>query len=297
MGTEDDPGFDIHGAIDLHVHTAPDVYPRSVDDDELLADARAAGMRAVMLKSHHTLTADRATMAVKSAGEPDGFRLVGGLVLNRTVGGLNPVAVETAIEFGARQIWLPTIHAEHCMRTAEVEFVRAEVRRRREPVVVVGEDGEPTAETRLVLEIVRDADVALATGHLRPDESLTVLRAARDMGLRRLLVTHPLMSFTRFDRSQMRAAVALGAKLELCALSCIPEWHHPVTSAESAAAIREVGCEHVVLASDGGQEWNAHPPAMLRAFATSLHAEGIADRELRRMLCDNPAELIGLEPG
>lgn len=295
MAAEHEQGFDIHGAIDLHVHTAPDVYPRSVSDDELLIDARAAGMRAVLLKSHHTLTADRATLAVERAGEVDGFRLVGGLVLNRTVGGLNPVAVETAIEFGARQIWLPTIHAEHCMRTAEVEFVRAEVRRGREPVVVVGEDGEPTAGALQVLEIARDADVALATGHLGPAESLTVLRAAHDMGLRRLLVTHPLMSFTRFDRAQMRAAVELGAKLELCALSCIPEWHDPVSPAQSAAAIRDVGCEHVVLASDGGQEWNARPPAMLRTFATALHAAGIAEEDLRRMLCDNPAELIGLE--
>lgn len=291
----DGAGIDIDGAFDLHVHTAPDVYPRSVDDDELLADAAAAGMRGILLKSHHTLTADRAALAVKAAGERNGVRVLGGLVLNRSVGGLNPVAVETAVEFGARQIWLPTLHAEHCMRFADLEFVRAEVRRGREPVVVVGGDGRPTPETLAVLEVVRDADAVLGTGHLSPAESLIVLRAARDMGLRRLLVTHALMSFTRFEPSQLRAAVELGAKLELCALSCSPRWHDPVPPAASAAAIRAVGPEHVVLASDGGQVWNARPPAMLRDFARSLQAEGIEEKALRRMLSDNPVELVGLE--
>lgn len=288
-------GIDIDGALDLHVHTAPDVYPRSVDDDELMADAAAAGMRGVMLKSHHTLTADRAALAARAAGERNGVKVLGGLVLNHTVGGLNPVATETAIELGARQIWLPTIHAAHCMRFADVEFVQAEVRRGRQGVVVVNDGGDMTPEALAVLEVVRDAGIVLGTGHLGPAESLTVLRAARDLGMRRLLVTHPLMSFTRFDPTQLRAAVALGAVLELCALSCNPRWHDPVKPAATAAAIRAVGPEHVVLASDGGQVWNARPPAMLRAFAQSLFDEGVPEADLRRMLGDNPAELVGLE--
>jgi len=283
--------IDLAGAIDLHVHSAPDVYPRSVDDDELVAEAAAAGMSGLLLKSHHTLTADRATLAGKRAGD---VSVHGGLVLNRTVGGLNPVAVETAVAFGARQIWMPTIHAAHCLRVAAVPFVRAEAEHGREGIDVLDETGGLTEDALAVLEIVRDADIALGTGHLDPVESLTLLEAARDLGLRRLVVTHPLMTFTRFTHDQMRAAAALGARLEFCALSCIPEWHDAVETAVTAAAIGAVGAEHCVLASDGGQDWNEHPARMLLGFARALEGEGVPVPALRTMLRDNPARVLGL---
>jgi len=283
--------IDLAGAIDLHVHSAPDVYPRSVDDNQLVAEAAAAGMRGLLLKSHHTLTADRATLAAKNAGD---VTVLGGLVLNHTVGGLNPVAAETAVAFGARQIWMPTLHAAHCLRTADIPLVRAEADRGRTGIEVLDDTGRPTAAALAILEIVREADIALGTGHLGPEESLAVLAAARDLGLRRLVVTHPLMSFTRFTPDRMRAAAALGAKLEFCALSCEPRWHDPVSPAATAAAIAAVGAEHCVLASDGGQAWNDHPAAMLLGFARALADEGVSEAALRTMLRDNPARVLGL---
>jgi len=284
--------MDIAGAFDLHVHSAPDVYPRSVDDDDLVAEAAAAGMRGVLLKSHHTLTADRASLAAKRAS---GVAVFGGIVLNRTVGGLNPVAAETAVEFGAKQVWMPTIHAAYCMRTSDIPMIRSERERGREGIGVLDGDGRPTPEALAILEIVRDADIALGTGHLGPEESLALLEAARDLGLGRMLVTHPLMAFTRFTHAQMKAAAGLGAKLEFCALSCEPKWHDPVPPRETAAAIGAVGAEHCVLASDGGQSWNVHPAPMLRAFAESLSAEGVPEAAIRTMLCENPARLLGLD--
>ena len=87
----------LEGIADLHVHTAPDVRPRRMDDIELAQEATAVGMRAVLLKSHHTLTADRATIAEKHVG---GVRVFGGLALNHAVGGMNPAAAEAAVRWG-----------------------------------------------------------------------------------------------------------------------------------------------------------------------------------------------------
>lgn len=42
----------LRGAIDTHIHTAPDIYPRSVTVVEAAKNARAAGMRAILVKSH-----------------------------------------------------------------------------------------------------------------------------------------------------------------------------------------------------------------------------------------------------
>jgi len=284
--------MDLTGAIDLHVHSAPDVYERSLDDVQLVREAEAAGMRALLLKSHHTLTADRATLAAKYATTVEVF---GGIVLNHTVGGLNPVAVETAIAFGAREVWMPTLHAAHCLEVGNLDMFRAEARKGREGIRAVDADGRLRPEVTPILEQIRDADIALGTGHLAPDESLKLLQAASEMGITRLLVTHPLAAFTRFDIAQMKAAAALGALLEFDYLSCIPRQPAAVPPSRTAQAIQEVGYEHCVLATDGGQVFNPHPPRMLEAFAAALLAEGLSEDQIRFMMCRNPARILKLE--
>ena len=282
--------MDLTGAIDLHVHTGPDVVERKQDDHEMVADAQAAGMAAVLIKSHVTLTADRASLA----GRGGKIRVFGGVVLNQHVGGLNPVAAETAIELGAKQIWMPTLHAQNCMDKAEVEMFRREVERGRQGISILDESGGVIDRVLTILEIVRDADAILGTGHIAPEESLALLVAAKDIGLTRLLVTHPLMHFTYFDRDQMRAAAQLGAKLEFDYLSCCTTWHRAVSPAVSAAAIRDVGAAYCVCASDGGQHFNEKPTDMLQSFASELRRNGIEEDELRLMMCENPAELLDL---
>jgi len=282
--------IDFAGAIDLHVHSSPDVYPRLQDDIEVAQAAAAAGMQAVLLKSHHTLTADRAALIESRVG----ITVHGGLALNLTVGGINPVAVETAIAFGARQIWMPTIHARHCLRTADAEMFRTEARKGYAGLVPFDEDGEPVPGLREILEMIRDAEIVLGTGHLAPEESLKLLQFARDMGLAKLLVTHPLMNFTLFSTDQMRRASDLGAYLEFDALTCRPGWPHAMPASSTAEAIASVGPDRCVLASDGGQIWNPAAPHMLLSFAEEIADHGIGEDSLKQMLHDNPAYLLGV---
>ena len=54
---------DITGLIDPHIHAAPEHIPRLLDDISLARQALEAGMAGIMIKSHTTLTADRATIA------------------------------------------------------------------------------------------------------------------------------------------------------------------------------------------------------------------------------------------
>jgi len=281
--------MDLTGVIDLHVHTAPDVYERRLDDVELAQCAAAAGMGAVMLKSHHTLTADRAAIAAKQTGLP----VFGGLALNLAVGGINSVAVETAIAMGARQIWMPTTHAANCLENAEMEMFRAEARKGRAGIAVLDGDGAVRSDLLPVLEMIRDADIILGTGHLAPRESLAVLKVASDIGVQRMLVTHPNMQFTRFTHEQMHAAVDLGAVLEFDYLACLPQWHRHDPD-DTARAIHAVGHRHCILASDGGQTFNPDPPTMLMQFAAAMRQRGIDDEQLAVMMRDNPARMLNM---
>ena len=52
----------LKGIVDLHIHSAPDVRERKMDDLQLMEAAVKRGVRAVVIKSHHVPTVDRATL-------------------------------------------------------------------------------------------------------------------------------------------------------------------------------------------------------------------------------------------
>ena len=109
----------MQGIIDMHIHAAPDVRARKLDDLELMEASVQRGVRAIVLKSHNFPTADRAYLVNRVAAEkyPDAkFTAFGGLCLNHPAGGLNPDAVETSLKLGAKVIWLPTNTAENHYR-------------------------------------------------------------------------------------------------------------------------------------------------------------------------------------
>ena len=98
----------LRGAYDTHIHVAPDVVEREIDDVTLARRFPELGMAGFVLKSHYTSTAERAT--VVTAALP-GIDALGAIVLNRAVGGMNPLAVEIAAREGARTVWMPTVDA------------------------------------------------------------------------------------------------------------------------------------------------------------------------------------------
>jgi predicted metal-dependent phosphotriesterase family hydrolase len=61
-----------------------------------------------------------------------------------------------------------------------------------------------------------------------------------------------------------------------------------------AAVVRSVGARSIILSTDMGQVGIPLPPDGLAAFAEELHAQGISDADLKLMIKDNPARLLGL---
>ncbi len=111
------------GAFDTHIHIAPDVVERRIDDISLARRFGGLGMAGFILKSHYGSTAERA--AVVRAAVP-GVQVLGALALNRAVGGMNPLAVEVAAREGARTVWFPTVDSVN--ESHERESGRAETR-------------------------------------------------------------------------------------------------------------------------------------------------------------------------
>ena len=282
---------DLRGLIDLHIHTAPDVRPRSLDDIEAARQAAAAGMKAIVLKSHVTLTADRAAIAQRVVGgtgqSPVGISLVlGGVALNRTVGGLNPAAVDAALRVGARLIWLPTSSAVTTSPSWEGQ----------PGLSVVDDLGRPLLVLEEICRLVRQADAVLATGHVPPVEIAAVVHVARASGLERVLITHADSPINAVPLDQQRELARAGAVLERTYLSARRE-HGAARLDEVAAHIRATGIEANALATDFGQAENPPPVEGLRAFLDALAARGFSGDDLARLAGANAARLLGIESG
>ena len=136
-----------------------------MDDIELTHAASRAGMSAVLLKSHHTLTSDRARLAEKHVS---GIHVFGGLVLNDAVGGLNATAVEAALEMSAREIWMPTLTAANHLQFFGVEG---------KGITILDESGSIKTIVLEILEMIAQEGGILGTGHLSVEEILILVRA------------------------------------------------------------------------------------------------------------------------
>ena len=269
------------GVVDLHFHTGPDSRPRSVDDIEASRLAAEAGLRAVLLKNHFTMTADRAALAM---GQVDGLEIFGGLVLNRAVGGINPEAVRQMATFSGgrgKVVWLPTFDAEHAVTRAggDAGFVS------------VLEDGEPVPAVLEVFELLAEHDLTLAMGHSSPGEVLRLLPEAKRLGVPRILVTHVFGQDA--TREQMRQMADEGAIMEIDWLAV---YSGGLTIEDYVAAIRDLGAEAFFMSSDLGQEGNPVHPDGLRDYIRAMLDAGITEAEIDIMARQNPARLLGLDP-
>jgi hypothetical protein len=274
----------LEGTIDIHVHSDPDSFARSLDGLEAARLAQASGMRAIVLKNHFDPTAGLAFLARQQARGLDVF---GGVVLNRPVGGVNPAAVEHMTEVSGgwgRIVWMPTFDAEHHVRSQNEN----------RPFVSVSRDGELLPEVKAVIALVVKHGLALATGHSAPEESLLLLREGRRLGLQRMVVTHPMQMFVQMGLPQMQAATREGAFLEFVGGSLAGEGAAAQMD-RYAQAIRAIGPEFCILSSDLGQRGNPLPAEGFGAFIRALRDRGFTGQEIDLMTKRNPARLLGME--
>jgi hypothetical protein len=284
----------IEGAIDFHVHSAPDVFGRSIDDMDVARAAAREGMRAIVLKNHVTNTADRAALVSK---EVPGLEVFGGVVLNQAVGGINPAAVEWMYRMAGgrgKVVWMPTFDADHHLKTMKEKGEGLKATK----------DGKILPETEAVLKVIARENLVLQTGHLSPEETLLVIKSAKELGVKNIAITHAMADVPGLSMEQMKEAAAMGAYMELDFLNHLmgPHAHmgwmqhwKQVSIADMAKAIKAIGAQHFILATDLGQTGNPIHPDGYKLLVGGLQKEGVSQDELDVMMKKNPAKLLGLD--
>jgi len=291
----------LDGAVDLHVHPYPSPFPRRLDAAEAAQRAADAGMRAIVVKSHHHDTSTDVA-ALKAHGiDAAGIDVFGGIALNTQVGGLNPHAVNMSLAMGGLVVWFPTIaspkHIEHHREHPQLKFPSLAVDLiPEEPIDVFSADGRSLRpEVHAILAMIAEADAVLASGHMPAQSIIAVFTAARDAGVRRMIVNHPNFVIEA-TKDEVKQLAQLGALIEhsLCMYDEESSFHNWQIDT-LVDWIRWVGPERSSLGSDLGQAGNPFPVDSFRKICSRLLEAGMTEAEVRMLVADNPARLVGLD--
>ena len=289
----------LEGAIDTHCHGYPeisfDVRMRS-EDLEAFRLAAQAKMKGIVLKSHMWPTIGR---VYQMKDKIEGIEVWSSITLNTSSGGFSPWVTESALKQGVKVIWLPTWSARNDLqrggfsRLMKPWLPTLNRMKPEEGLSVFNSSGELDPNVKEILELAKDYDVAIFTGHISPQESLAVAREAKKMGFKKLLLSHPDSNAVGATMEQVKEFAGMGFFIETTFLGLLPAFWR-ISLKEICQRIKEVGARRWVLSTDAFFEWTPPPAEMMRMFIGSMLSAGMSADEVDLMVRKNPGELLNV---
>jgi predicted metal-dependent phosphotriesterase family hydrolase len=135
------------------------------------------------------------------------------------------------------------------------------------------------------------------TGHLSREEVDALVRRCAQLGVNRVLVTHPHF-LVDASVDDMRNWQSLGAYMEFTAVISLPSspiYCRPVVGV--ADLIKSLDVEKIVLSSDLGLKKAGWPIEGMSEFLELLREAGVGSDDLKKMITTNPANLLNLKAG
>jgi len=292
------------GAIDLHIHASYEAPPRRQNMLEVARDAAAAGMRAVVFKSKDTSTVDSARLVSTLV---DRVGVYGGVTLDASVGGINPLAVYSALEMGGKIVWMPSFDSAWTIKkvTGGAEGGAKIYQKLLDPKRKIGkgfsilkdglEGSELLPEVKEIISMIAAKGAILDTSHLSPRESQILLEEAKKAKLEKVLVSHANSDIIGMTIEEQKTLARNGAYIMYTFAQCMPSpWRDSQSIQTIIEMIKRVGPEHCVLSTDLGR-FNYPPPVEgLRMFIAGLLLGGIKEKDIEKMAKVNPSYLLTL---
>lgn len=289
----------IKGAYDLHVHSAPDILPRKMDDLEMAQRVIDAGMAGYAIKSHYFCTAERAALINKLYPE---CNTIGTITLNSSTGGINPIAVEMAARAGAKLVWFPTCDSEYELSHvfngdpnkklpywAQIIIELKEEGVKTPTIKLLNDNGKLKDEVYDTLDVIAKKNIILATSHSSHEETFALVKAAHERKVNKIIITHVDFPTTFYTIEEQKELAKYGAYMEHCYTTFATGKVDFETTLEQ---IRALGADRVILGTDLGQKTAIYPDEGLLEFATRLYENGFTEKEIRKMTVDNNTSLV-----
>lgn len=288
----------VRQTIDIHVHVGPEVIPRRYDVKSL-AKAEKNKLAGAVAKNHFYPTIP---MVVNVSNKV--FKLMGSITLNWPVGGLNPEAIKAASYISDQPffVWLPTIHAANFLANSRYEIApewcsgkRIFARRASDVqgISLLNQDGKLSTQAKEVAKAVAaNTRAILATGHVSAEESVLMVTYAQQVGVKAILITHPIYQKINMPISTQRKLASRGCFIEICYSMYALDG---ISIEKITQQIKTLGPEQIILSSDVGQLNSKSPSEALAEFASLLIKQQIPVEWLKIMLVDNPRRLLSSE--
>ncbi len=272
------------GSIDIHIHPIPDIgRVRRVDSMQAAIQGQEAGMRSIVLKSHYYPTTQLADSTRHVA--PNIF-VFGGLALNYAAGGINPDIVECQAKLGCKFLWMPTLDSVIWRKIIKGE----------NGIDILDANGNLLSEVKKILKTIKQYNMVLANGHLSFRETVTLFEEAKQLGIMKMVVNHPMFDGIGDPMSitEMKQLASMGAYIEHCYRETMPlsGSYNPQKYAE---AIKTIGAEHTIMSTDLAQITDPPPSEGMRCFIGTILQLGIGEAEVEKMVKTNPAKLLDLD--
>lgn len=276
----------LDGIYDMHVHSALDIIPRKCSDLDLAEQGVQANAAGIVLKYHQGDTTPRAYLCneyVQKKYPNSHFKMYGSLTMNLPVGGFNIHAVDVAIQNNASVIWMPTIDAENDRKKQH----------KTGGLTIFDENNNLKQEVLDILKRIQEANVVLATGHLSPKEIIALVKQARDMYIKKIVITHPefwIVGLTHAE--QLQLVEDYGVILEHCFKQPLSNGCWKNNLEDLISLVKEIGSSHIMLDTDSGQPMNPSWSQAWQEILTTCLQQGISEKDLYHMTHEIPEELL-----
>ncbi|MDP3015970.1 MAG: DUF6282 family protein, partial [Deltaproteobacteria bacterium] len=246
----------LEGAVELHAHAYPEFSLRMrgrVHEIEWAELARAAGMRAIVMKSQVFPTVERANLVRRVVS---GIEVFGGITLNHPMGGLNPLAVEIAGELGGKVVWMPTWGSKNDLSKSQfyLNRMRAYVRTLNQAVpgpdsgIEILEGGKLKSVVKEIIQIARDHKMFISSGHISIQESLVLVEECTKQRVT-FTLAHPFSRSVGASIDDQKEVAKRGGYIEHCFITTMP-MHQRLELSRIVEAIQEIGPSQTVLTTD-----------------------------------------------
>ncbi|WP_185900169.1 DUF6282 family protein [Campylobacter sp. MIT 99-7217] len=283
----------LKGVSDIHIHAAPDSKERLSNELAIAKEAKEAGYKSICFKSNDFSCHDRAFIINEILGKSD-FKCFGSLVLNYTTGDkLNVFAVEKALATTGgfcRQIWLPTAAAAYQEKMHKTG---------RKGIAVLDEHEKPLKESMQILHLCKDANIALASGHCSPRESLILAEYAKKIKFEKFIITHANSLIWTMSKDKIKKACDLGAWVEYCVLTNF--WgkgtslsEYETMSWQEFSSFAKIYPQRSFISTDLGQVGLTHPIKAMKQSIIKLKENGLSHNDIDLLVKKNPAFLMGI---
>lgn len=274
------------GSIDMHIHPGPDpLAERPIDSIRVARIAEQAEMGGVVLKSFSYNTVSDAYLIEKHIVNK--LRVFGSVVIGyTTTGGLEYAArtIEAMAGIGCKVVWFPAMDSEWCRSYLGREG----------GIRILDENGNLKPQVYEILKVIKEYNMVVCSGHMSFEESRKMFAAARELGITKMVATHPLAELSRFTLEEIQELAEMGVYIEHVYGTLMPRLGN-MDPSDYVDCVKLVGAERTIMGTDLAQVWDMTPADGMRHFIAMMIQFGCTPEEVELMCKKNPAKLLDME--